>query len=100
MPFDLDFTSTPILIVLVYIALISLISIIVCCYDKIAAKKFTKHRTRESTLLLLSALGGTVAMLLTMFAIRHKTKHAKFMVGIPFIITAQVAIVLLILFLL
>jgi len=39
-------------------------------------------------------------MLLTMFAIRHKTKHAKFMVGIPFIITAQVAIVLLILFLL
>ena len=100
MPFDLDFTSTPILIVLVYIALISLISIIVCCYDKIAAKKFTKHRTRESTLLLLSALGGSVAMLLTMFAIRHKTKHAKFMVGIPFIITAQVAIVLLILFLL
>ena len=100
MPFDLDFTSTPILIVLVYIALISLISIIVCCYDKIAAKKFTKHRTRESTLLLLSALGGSVAMLLTMFVIRHKTKHAKFMVGIPFIITAQVAIVLLILFLL
>ena len=98
MPFD--FTSSPFLIVFAYIAVISLISIIVCCYDKIAAKKFTKHRTRESTLLLLSALGGSVAMLLTMYAIRHKTKHAKFMVGIPFIIIAQIAIVALILFLL
>ena len=44
------------LIFLLYIAIISVISFIVCVYDKIAAKKFTKHRTRESTLLLLSAL--------------------------------------------
>ena len=98
MPFDI--TSTPFLIILAYLAVISLVSVIVCCYDKIAAKKFTKHRTRESTLLLLSALGGSVAMLLTMYAIRHKTKHAKFMVGIPLIIIAQIAIVALILFLL
>ncbi len=100
MPFDLDFNSAPFLIALAYVAVISLISVIVCCYDKIAAKKFTKHRTRESTLLLLSALGGSVAMLLTMFAIRHKTKHAKFMVGIPLIIIAQIAIIALVLFLL
>ena len=98
MPFDI--TSTPFLIILAYLAIISLVSVIVCCYDKIAAKKFTKHRTRESTLLLLSALGGSVAMLLTMYAIRHKTKHAKFMVGIPLIIIAQIAVVALILFLL
>mgnify|MGYP003470315470 CR=1 FL=1 len=98
MPFDI--TSTPFLIILAYLAIISLVSVIVCCYDKIAAKKFTKHRTRESTLLLLSALGGSVAMLLTMYAIRHKTKHAKFMIGIPLIIIAQIAIVALILFLL
>ena len=100
MPLDFDFTSIPFLVILAYIAIISLISIIVCCYDKIAAKKFTNHRTRHSTLLLLSALGGSVAMLLTMFAIRHKTKHSKFMVGIPLIIFAQIALVALILFLL
>jgi uncharacterized membrane protein YsdA (DUF1294 family) len=97
---NIDFASTPFLILLAYIAIISLISVIVCCYDKIAAKKFTKHRTREATLLWLSVLGGSVAMLLTMFAIRHKTKHAKFMVGIPLIIIAQIAIAALILFLL
>lgn len=74
-----------------YIALISIISIIVCIYDKIAAKHNPKHRTREATLLLLSALGGSVAMLITMLLIRHKTKHMKFMIGIPLIIIIQVA---------
>ena len=85
----------PITILLGYIAIMSLVSIIVCIYDKIAAKKFTKHRTRESSLLLLSALGGSVAMLATMLLIRHKTKHAKFMVGIPLIIILQVALLVL-----
>ena len=69
----------------------SLISIIVCIYDKIAAKHNPKHRTREATLLLLSALGGSVAMLITMLLIRHKTKHLKFMIGIPLIIALQAA---------
>ena len=79
------------LLVWIWLAVISLVSIIVCCYDKIAAKHWTKRRTRERTLLLLSALGGSVAMLLCMLLIRHKTKHAKFMVGIPLIILVQIA---------
>ena len=75
-----------------YIVLISIISIIVCIYDKIAAKHNPKHRTREATLLLLSAIGGSVAMLITMLLIRHKTKHMKFMIGIPLIILLQAAV--------
>ena len=78
---------------LIYLFAISLVSIIVCCYDKFAAKHNPKHRTREATLLLLSALGGSVAMYATMQLIRHKTKHAKFMIGIPVIIILQIAIV-------
>lgn len=89
----IDFTSPYFKIALIYLATISLISFIVCCYDKIAAKRLPKHRTRESSLLLLSALGGSVAMLTTMLIIRHKTKHAKFMVGIPMIILAQAALI-------
>ena len=87
-------------ILLIYLAVISLISIIVCCYDKFAAKHNPKHRTREATLLLLSALGGSVAMLATMLLIRHKTKHAKFMVGIPAILVVQAALVIALLLLL
>ena len=75
-----------------YLLAISIVSIIVCIYDKFASKHATKHRTRESTLLLLSALGGSVAMFVTMQLSRHKTKHVKFMLGIPRIIIAQIAI--------
>ena len=81
---------------IVYGAIISIISVVVCIYDKIAAKAAKKHRTREATLLGLSALGGSVAMLVTMLIIRHKTKHAKFMVGIPVIIVLQIAAAVLI----
>lgn len=80
-------------IALIYLAIISVISVIVCIYDKFAAKHIQKHRTREATLLILSALGGSVAMLVTMLIIRHKTKHVKFMAGIPAIILAQAAII-------
>ena len=63
-------------IFLAYIAIISLISVIVCIYDKkISKKNRVELRTPEKTLMLLSALGGSVAMFITMQIIRHKTKH-------------------------
>ena len=76
----------------VYLAVISVISVITCIYDKLAAKVAKRHRTREAMLLVLSALGGSVAMLITMLIIRHKTKHIKFMLGIPLIIILQAAL--------
>lgn len=85
-------------ILLIYLAVISVVSVVVCIYDKIAAKHNPKHRTREATLLLLSAIGGSVAMYATMQLIRHKTKHVKFMLGIPLIIIAQIALVAVIYF--
>jgi len=79
----------------IYLAAISLLAIILTVYDKRAAKK-KKWRVRESTLLLIAALGGSVVMLLTMQIIRHKTKHAKFMVGIPVIIAFQIALAVIV----
>jgi len=73
-----------------YLAAISLLAVVLTLRDKRAAKK-KKWRVHESTLLLIAALGGSVAMLLTMHIIRHKTKHSKFMVGIPVIIALQIA---------
>jgi len=86
--------------ILAYVLIISIVSVCVTIYDKWAAKKRPKERTRESTLLLLSALGGSVAMLLTMFTIRHKTKHMKFMIGIPLIIAVQAAAIVALIILL
>lgn len=82
---------------IIWLAAISVVSVAVCLYDKFAAKHNPKHRTREATLLLLSALGGSLAMFLTMQIIRHKTKHLKFMLGIPLILAAQVCLYLLVL---
>jgi len=78
-----------------YLAAISLLAVIITIHDKNAARRH-KWRVRESTLLLVSALGGSAAMLMTMLLIRHKTKHAKFMVGLPVIIALQIAAVILI----
>ena len=79
---------------LIYLAVISLIAIVVTCYDKIAATKRPRHRTPEATLLLISLLGGSVAMYVTMRVIRHKTKHMKFMIGIPVIMLLQIAAII------
>ena len=76
-----------------YLAVISAISAAVCIYDKFASMVIKKRRAREALLLLLSAMGGSVAMLLTMLIIHHKTKHLKFMIGIPTIIIIQAAAV-------
>lgn len=73
----------------VYILIISITAVILTVYDKIAAKK--RHfRISEATLMLCGVAGGAVAELITMLIIRHKTRHVKFMLGLPLIILAQV----------
>ena len=77
--------------VLCYFAGVSLLAVILTAADKRRAKKHL-WRIPEATLLLVSALGGSVAMYLTMRAIRHKTRKAKYMVGIPVIAILQAAL--------
>ena len=87
-------------ILTIYILIMSLISIVVCIYDKkISKKNKVELRIPEKVLLILSALGGSVAMLATMLLTRHKTKHVKFMLGIPLIIILQAALILACVFL-
>lgn len=73
-----------------YIAFMSLVAVVVTRADKRAAKK-QRRRVPERTLLWLAALGGGVAMYITMRLIRHKTQKAKFMAGIPAILIAEAA---------
>lgn len=76
------------LIVYGYFYVICLISIIITIYDKQCAIRQTK-RIKEATLFILALLGGSLAMFITMLAVRHKTRHIKFMFGIPLLITVQ-----------
>ena len=82
------------LIFFAYIIVVSLCSIVVCVYDKkISKRNNVKLRIPEKTLFIWSAVGGSVAMYITMRLIRHKTKHVSFMVGIPVIFVLQVAVI-------
>ena len=73
----------------VYLIAINLVAIIITAWDKHAAKAGMR-RVPEATLLWIAFFGGSVAMLGTMKLIRHKTRKAKFMVGIPLIMVLQV----------
>ena len=83
---------------IVYLAVISLVTAVVTIYDKLAAKR-NAWRIPEKTLLLLAIAGGSAAEYFVMLVIRHKTKHNKFMVGLPAILIIQLAAVAAILFL-
>lgn len=75
---------------LTYLSVISLISIIITVSDKKRAVK-SRWRVPESTLIFIAVLGGSVAMLITMFAVHHKTRKPKFMLGLPLIMVLQCA---------
>jgi uncharacterized membrane protein YsdA (DUF1294 family) len=80
------------LYVSIYLVLINIVAIILTFADKKAAQSKSR-RISEKTLFLVSAIGGSVGMLMVMKAIRHKTKHKRFMLGIPAMIILQIAVV-------
>ena len=78
-----------------YLLIINAAGFLLMLVDKWKAKK-NRWRIRESTLLLIAALGGSVGSLAGMYLLRHKTLHLKFTVGIPLILAAQCFIVVLV----
>ena len=80
--------------ILAYFIAINILSGIVCCIDK---RKAIRHswRISEKLLWILSLLGGSVGMYLTMHIIRHKTLHKRFMIGLPALIILQIVIILI-----
>lgn len=77
--------------IIYYLLIINIIAFITIYIDKQKAIKH-KWRIKESTLFLLSALGGSLGTLLGMYNFRHKTKHKKFTIGIPLILVIQILI--------
>ena len=87
-----DFKSVVAWLLIVIAAVMSVLSVVVCVADKIRSKKKGRTRVSEATLMTLSAFGGALFMFLTMLVVRHKTKHPRFMIGLPLMIIYQAAI--------
>ena len=78
-----------------YLLIINALGFLLMLVDKWKARK-NRWRVRESTLLLIAALGGSVGSLAGMYLFRHKTLHLKFTLGIPLILAGQCFIAVLV----
>lgn len=80
----------------IYLIVINAAAFLLMLIDKVKAKK-NLWRIPEATLFLVAAVGGSIGSLLGMYTFRHKTKHIKFIVGMPLILAAHIVIAILIL---
>ena len=79
-------------VVLIYLAVINVVTFFMYGIDKWKAKK-SKWRIRETALLGLAVLGGSIGAWLGMKVWHHKTQHKKFKYGVPAIIIVQLALI-------
>ena len=81
--------------IIIYLIVINIISFLAMWIDKEKAKK-NKWRISESALFTLSILGGSIGGLIGMYTFRHKTKKARFTIGIPVILFLQIVLIIII----
>ena len=79
-------------LILIYLLIINAAGFLVMTIDKLYAKK-NMWRIPERTLLGVAAFGGSIGVWAGMYTVRHKTKHLKFVIGVPLILLCQIGAV-------
>ena len=74
-----------------YLVIMNIAGVAVMAADKKKAKN-NSWRIKESTLFLVSLLGGSLGTLIGMYAFRHKTKHWYFVLGMPLILLLHIGL--------
>lgn len=89
--------NTKELTLFVYMVMINFISFIVFGIDKSKSQK-NQWRIKESTLIVLSLLGGSIGSIIGMIVFHHKLNKKKFYTGIPliFILNKVIEILLMV----
>ena len=78
--------------VLLYLIIINAAGFLLMLADKRKARRGA-WRIPEATLIGAAALGGSIGVLAGMYLVRHKTRHLKFTLGVPFILIVQLVMV-------
>ena len=78
--------------VLLYLIIINAAGFLLMLADKRKARRGA-WRIPEATLIGAAALGGSIGVLAGMYLVRHKTRHLKFAIGVPFILIVQLVLV-------
>lgn len=81
-------------LLLVYLFIINALGFLLMLLDKQKAKK-NLWRIPEATLMGIAILGGSLGCMWGMYAVRHKTKHLKFSLGLPVIFSVHCIIAVL-----
>lgn len=76
---------------ILYLIIINVITFVIFGVDKYKAIR-QEWRIRESTLLGLALIGGSIGGWIAMYIFHHKTKKVKFFVGIPVILAIQIVV--------
>lgn len=77
--------------ILVFLLVMNILAFAMYGLDKYYAMA-DKWRISEKNLLLVAYLGGSIGAYAAMRIFRHKTKHAKFTIGVPLAIVLHIAI--------
>lgn len=80
-------------VILIYLLIMNAAGFLVMTIDKVYARK-NMWRIPERTLLGVAAMGGSIGVFTAMYTVRHKTKHMKFVIGVPLILVIQIGLVL------
>lgn len=82
---------------LLYFLAVNIFAAAAACTDKYCARH-GKRRISENFLLTIGFIGGALFEYTAMKIIRHKTRHKKFMIGLPLEIVFHAAVIILVLF--
>jgi len=78
-------------LVVFYLLFMNVLGFYLMGADKRRAKE-KKYRISERTLWAIAFLGGASGMTVGMNSFRHKTKHAQFKYGLPFVVLLHIAV--------
>ena len=78
-----------IVVLLTYILLVNLLGFYAMYNDKLRAKK-RAFRIPEATLFAIAIMGGNLGCIAGMYTFRHKTRHLRFVYGLPLILILQI----------
>ncbi len=82
------------IILIIYLIIINISTFIIFGIDKRRAIK-KRWRIAESTLFILALAGGSIGAEAGMYSFHHKTRHPRFVIGIPLILILQIVVIYL-----
>jgi uncharacterized membrane protein YsdA (DUF1294 family) len=81
-------------ILIIYVLFVTFLGIASMASDKIRAMEH-RFRIPESVLITIAVIGGSIGSILGMVLFHHKTRKAKFRIGLPVILAVQIAVIIL-----